>query len=74
MWSIIAASVEDLPDPVVPVTRIRPRGSRDSASRTGGRFSSRTVWIFKGMSRSTMPTIPRCWNTFTRNRPRPGTP
>ena len=27
MWSIIAASVVDLPEPVVPVTRIRPRCS-----------------------------------------------
>ena len=28
MWSIIAASVVDLPEPVVPVTRMRPRCSR----------------------------------------------
>ena len=27
MWSTIAASVVDLPEPVVPVTRMIPRGS-----------------------------------------------
>ncbi len=26
------------------------------------------------MTRSTMPTLPRCWKTLTRKRPRPATP
>ena len=35
--SIIAASVVDLPLPVGPVTRMRPRGWSDSVASTGGR-------------------------------------
>ena len=45
--SIIAASVVDLPEPVVPVTRIRPRSSSAmSASTDGSRSSSKLgmVW------------------------------
>ena len=38
--SIIAASVVDLPEPVGPVTRIRPRGLSASLATTGGRPSS----------------------------------
>jgi hypothetical protein len=37
MCSIIAASVVDLPEPVVPVTRIRPRCSLAIDSTTFGR-------------------------------------
>ena len=40
MWSTIAASVVDLPEPVTPVTRTSPRSSSAISSRTGGRFSS----------------------------------
>ena len=36
MWSIIAASVVDLPEPVVPVTRMIPRSSSASSRMTGG--------------------------------------
>ena len=36
MWSIIAASVVDLPEPVVPVSRTIPRRSSASARITGG--------------------------------------
>ena len=32
MWSIIAASVVDLPEPVVPVSRMIPRGSSASCA------------------------------------------
>ena len=60
-WSIIAASEVDLPLPVVPVTRIRPRGSSASRSRIGGSPSSRMVRIFIGITRSTAPIVPRCW-------------
>ena len=38
MWSIIAASVVDLPLPVVPVTRTSPRRSCAMRSMTGGRL------------------------------------
>ena len=40
MWSIIAASVVDLPEPVVPVTRMIPRSSSASVRITGGSRSS----------------------------------
>src|SRR5438105_3433368 len=60
MRSMIAASVVDLPEPVVPVTRIRPRCSSQILLTTEGRFSSSLVRIFVGMTRSTMPTLPRC--------------
>ncbi len=37
MWSIIAASVVVLPEPVVPVTSTSPRGSRASRLMISGR-------------------------------------
>ncbi len=74
MWSTIAASVVDLPEPVVPVTRIRPRCSAAIFSSTFGSKSCSMVEILKGMTRSTTPMVPRCWKTLTRKRPRPGTP
>ena len=39
IWSIIAASVEDLPEPVVPVTRMIPRSSSAISEMTSGRPS-----------------------------------
>src|SRR5512132_3118504 len=52
---------------------MRPRCSWEIFSRTTGSPSSRTVMILTGMTRSTRPTVPRCWNTLQRKRPRPGT-
>ena len=43
MWSMIAASVVDLPEPVVPVSRIRPRSSSAISPITGGSPSSSIV-------------------------------
>ena len=54
MWSIIAASVVDLPEPVVPVSRMIPRSSSASSVMTGGSCSSSTVLISTGMARMTM--------------------
>ena len=71
MWSIIAASVVLLPLPVVPVTSTRPRSSSEIRRSTGGSSRSSTVRIFVGMTRSTMPIVPRCWKTLTRKRPEP---
>ena len=51
MWSIIAASVVDLPEPVVPVSRMIPRSSSASWEMTGGRLSSSTVRIECGIAR-----------------------
>ena len=74
MRSTMAARVVDLPLPVVPVTSTMPRDSWQILSITRGRISSSRVRILVGMTRSTMPTLPRCWKTFTRKRPRPATP
>ena len=73
MWFNIAASVVDLPEPVVPVTRIRPRSSSAIFLSTGGSCSSSTVGTRDGMTRMTRPTVPRCWKTLQRKRPRFGT-
>ena len=54
--SIIAARVVDLPEPVGPVTRTRPRSSRASCVRMGGRPSSWAVLIWVGMTRKTAPS------------------
>ncbi len=74
MCSIIAASVVDLPEPVVPVTSTRPRGSMAIFSITFGSVSCSMVWIRNGITRKTAPMVPRCWKTLTRKRPSPGTP
>ncbi len=74
MRSTMAARVVDLPLPVVPVTSTSPRCSSQIVSMTLGRFSSSMLLILVGMTRSTMPTLPRCWKTFTRKRPSPATP
>ena len=73
--SIMAASVVDLPQPVVPVTSTMPRCSSQIVLRSlaAGRVLP-SVRILVGMTRSTMPTLPRCWKTLTRKRPRPATP
>ena len=60
MWSIMAASVVDLPLPVGPVTRIRPRGSSASFVRTGGMASSSKVGMESFSRRSVAAALP-CW-------------
>ena len=71
--STSAASVVLLPLPVGPVTSTRPRSSSAIAFSTGGSPSSSSVLTAIGITRSTMPIVPRCWKTLQRNRPRPGT-
>ena len=39
-WSIIAASVVDLPEPVAPAISTNPRFSMTRSSSTGGSFSA----------------------------------
>ena len=70
-WLTIAASVVDLPEPVAPTIRIRPRLCMTISPRMGGRLSSSMVGISEGMRRSTMETVPRWRNTFTRKRAEP---
>ena len=70
--SMIAASVDDLPEPVGPVTRTMPFLSEADSARTGGRLSSASVGILEAMTRMTMAKVPRCRKMLTRNRPRSG--
>jgi hypothetical protein len=67
--SIIAASVVDLPEPVVPVTRMIPRSSWASSLMTGGRLSSSIVRMLNGIERQTTEIEPRWWKALTRKRP-----
>ena len=71
--SIIAASVVDLPEPVVPVRRMIPRSSSASSLITGGSSSSSTVLIVNGIARQTIEIDPRWRKAFTRKRASPGT-
>ena len=72
MWSIIAASVVDLPEPVVPVSRMIPRGSSASRRTTSGRPSSSIVRTSKGIARQTIEIEPRWRKALTRKRETPG--
>ena len=72
MWSIIAASVVDLPEPVVPVSRMIPRGSSASVRITSGRPRSSIVRTWKGIARQAIETWPRWRKALTRKRESPG--
>ena len=71
IWSIIAASVVDLPEPVVPVTRMIPRSSSARLRMTGGSPSWSTVRIDMGIARQTSEHVPRWRKALTRKRARP---
>jgi hypothetical protein len=69
MWSIIAASVVDLPEPVVPVTRTIPRCSSASWRAITGQPSSSIVRIrVSGIARATSETPPRWRKALMRKR------
>ena len=68
--SIIAARVVDLPEPVGPVRRTRPRGFSAIFAMLPGRPSSSKVLIANGICRTTIETHPRCLNTLPRKRAR----
>ncbi len=55
MWFTMAASVVDLPEPVVPVTRMSPLRSRAIFFRTSGRFRSSSDGGSVGTTLNTMP-------------------
>ena len=59
MWSIIAASVVDLPEPVVPVSSTIPRSSSASSRTTGGSVSSSIELILWGIARHASEITPR---------------
>ena len=68
--SMIEASVVDLPEPVGPVTRTRPRGRAASWVTAGGRPSSAKPGIFEGIIRSARVIWPRWTKAFPRSRAR----
>ncbi len=72
--SMIDASVVDLPEPVGPVTRMRPRGFFESSVTIGGSPSSANVRILNGMVRNAPATAPRCMKMLARKRDSPFTP
>ena len=56
MWSIIAARVVDLPEPVVPVSRMIPRGCSASVRITSGSPRSSIVRTWNGIARQAIET------------------
>ncbi|MNT24696.1 hypothetical protein D3C72_1601850 [compost metagenome] len=74
MWSIIAARVVDLPEPVGPVTSTMPRGLWVSSWMIGGMFMSSSLGALELIVRRTAAKAPLLLNAFTRKRPRPTTP
>ncbi len=72
MSSIIAASEVDLPEPVLPVTRIRPLLTRQRLRTASGMLSWSSVSALDGIARNTPPIPPMWRKTFTRKRDTPG--
>ena len=72
MWSIIAASVVDLPEPVVPVSRMMPRSSSASVAHDGRQAELLEGADENGIARMTSETEPRWRKALTRKRARPG--
>jgi len=68
----MAASVVDLPLPVIPVTSTRPRSSRAMVRTTSGSPNDSMVGTLNGISRSTIEKVPRWRQMFTRKRDTPG--
>ena len=71
MWSIIAASVVDLPEPVVPVSSTIPRSSSASSRMTGGSDELLDRLIGPGSRGMTSETEPRWRKALKRKRARP---
>ena len=58
IWSIMEARVVDLPEPVVPVTRIRPRLRRERSRMTSGRPSCSKAGTMPTMARMARAGVP----------------
>ena len=56
--STMEASEVDLPEPVGPVTRTKPRGLLVNSWTAAGSPSSSIDWIVLGMSRKAAPSAP----------------
>ena len=65
---MIAARVEDLPEPVGPVTSTMPLRSPDMFCSSAGKLRSANVGTALGITRITIAQVPRCMKAFTRNR------
>ena len=70
MSSIIAASVVDLPEPVLPVTRISPFETLQRFLTASGMRSCSSVCALEGIARNTAPMPFSCRSTLTRKRAR----
>ena len=69
-WLVIAASVVDLPEPVGPVHKIKPRGLLVISAKIFGVASSSSESTFEGIVRNAT-AAPRSWlYALTRNRAR----
>ncbi len=68
MSSIIAASVVDLPEPVLPVTRISRSTPWQRFRTASGILSCSRVCAFDGIARNTPPMPFSCRRTLTRKR------
>ena len=68
-WSIIAASVVDLPEPVAPATSTMPRLSMTRLSSTGGSFSSSNDGMTLRTKRIAMAMVPRWRKMLIRKLP-----
>jgi hypothetical protein len=73
-WSIIAASVVDLPEPVAPTISTMPRLCMTMVFSTSGTPSSSQVRMRLLRYRITMPAWPRWWKALMRKRPRSSSP
>ena len=63
-----AASVEDFPLPVGPVTSTIPGRKSAASANCAGRFSDLKSGTLLGITRITIAQLPRCVKIFTRNR------
>src|ERR1700722_11431601 len=68
-----AASVDDLPLPVGPVTNTIPGRSLAASLSSGGKLSDLKSGTSVGITRITIPQLPRCVKMFTRKRESDGT-
>ena len=66
--SMMAAKVEDFPDPAGPVTKTMPVLSIAIFFSSGGSISSSNVGILLGIIRMTMAYVPRCRKMLVRKR------
>jgi len=72
LWSIKEAKEVDLPEPVPPTNKIKPRFAITTSFSTWGRPRSSNLGISATILRATRATSLRWRNIFKRKRPQPG--